>query len=58
MNNYQRDNLKKLVSNYSYLIRNKNFKELYKKLQASPFGEACLDCFIGVCAKESVFIDC
>lgn len=32
MNNYQRDNLKKFVSNYSYLIRNKNFKALYKIL--------------------------
>ena len=32
MNNYQRNNLKKFVSNYTYLIRNKNFKEIYKIL--------------------------
>ena len=32
MNNYQRNNLKKFISNYIYLIRNKNFKEIYKIL--------------------------
>lgn len=32
MNNYQRNNLKKFISNYTYLIRNKNFKEIYKIL--------------------------